>query len=85
MCDMIITGNAFIQNHIVVKEAEINRILAGFKSVSAASNEDSVIVIEENRRMPIDIYSMTVVKYYSLVKYYTAKRKKEVSQMKSAA
>lgn len=91
MCDRIITGNAFIQNHIVVKEAEINRILDGFKRVSNISNEEGLIVLESNIGRDsgghnfIDIYSMTVVKYYSLIKYYTAKGKKEVSQMKSAA
>lgn len=85
MCDHIITGNNFILNNIALKEAEINRIIEGLKSGESATNEDGVILLEENRGRDIDIYSMTVFKFYSLVKFYTEKRRKEVSRMKSVA
>jgi len=85
MCDRITTGNNFITNYIAIEEANIQRLEDALKGSDESTNEDTINILEENRKIAIDPFRMSVAKYYSLIKYYTEKSKREVSQSKRAA
>jgi hypothetical protein len=81
MCDRIITGDRFINNFLRIKEAELESIKNKFNTNENIDNSETIILLEEQRGLPIDEWTMSVKKYYDLVKYYTEKKKKEINSM----
>lgn len=82
-CDFIITENAFINNDINMLYSHIKSIENRLSDKSVMTNDESVELLEEVSNRDIDIWKISVQKFYKRTQHYTEKRRKEVSLINS--
>lgn len=85
LCSLIITGNPFINNDIAITEAHIKSIEDRLKDSEGGSNEETLIILEDAGKVPVDKWKISVLKYHTMIKYYTDKKKKEIQISKKQA
>ncbi len=63
--------NPFEENWIAIWRGKVDKLNKELYSVSGISNEESIIVLEENMGLHINTSEMTVQKYHNLLDYWT--------------
>ena len=68
-------NNPFEENWIAIWRGKIKKLEKEIYTESEVSNEESIIVLEENMRLHIDTSKMTVEKYHNLLDYWIKRLK----------
>lgn len=75
LCERVITGDRGFNNFIKIAQGEIDFINKELNSKKNVTNEESIIILEEQSGLHINVDTTTVLKYNALIKYYTDKMK----------
>ena len=72
--------NPFEENWIAIWRGKVDRLNKELYSISGISNEESIIILEENMGLHINTFKMTVQKYHNLLDYWTKRLKPKPKQ-----